>query len=175
MLEAIQRAIQLTHHTWAGGVDEAGRLAAVHSLGQSDMKEYIFDVHLVDCPIPGEGEGEDGLNGGGLGDAVEGLVAVHFRAPSEAPKDPTDLVPIQGVIGLELVAEDPLADDQVGPRGHGTKSHVWLATRDTYSSIARHQWGSTSAVRTKEGTCKGVEAAVIVNISRSTGRRTLVD
>jgi hypothetical protein len=54
------------------GVDEAGGLAAVESLRQSDMEEGVLDVELVDRPVPGEGEGEDGTDGGELDDGVEG-------------------------------------------------------------------------------------------------------
>jgi hypothetical protein len=54
LLEAILRAVKLTHHTRASGVDEAGRLVAVHRLGQSVVKEVILDIQLVDRPILGE-------------------------------------------------------------------------------------------------------------------------
>lgn len=54
LLESIVRAVKLTHHTRASGVDEAGRLAAVHRLGQSVMKKVILDVQLVDRLILGE-------------------------------------------------------------------------------------------------------------------------
>jgi hypothetical protein len=53
LLEAIQGVIKLTHHTRATGVDKADRLAAVHRLGHSVVKEDIVDVQLVDCPVPG--------------------------------------------------------------------------------------------------------------------------
>jgi hypothetical protein len=33
LLEAIQRTVKFTHHTWTSGVDETGGLAAVHCLG----------------------------------------------------------------------------------------------------------------------------------------------
>jgi hypothetical protein len=67
--------------------------------------------------VPGEGGGEDGLNGGELDDGAEGLVVVHSGALSETPKDPMGLVLIQGVVGLELSVENPLAGDHVGARG----------------------------------------------------------
>jgi hypothetical protein len=60
--------------------------------------------------------------------------------------------------------------------GHGTRSQVWLAKRDVYSSsIARRQCGSARAVRTEEGTgdaSDGVQVVSATRISRSTGRRT---
>lgn len=58
LVETIQRAVNLTHHTWASGVNEAGGLTALHYLGWSAMKEGILDVQLMDCPVPrGRGRG----------------------------------------------------------------------------------------------------------------------
>jgi hypothetical protein len=124
LLEAIQRAVKLTHHTHASGVDEADRLNALHCLDRSDMKGDILDVQLVDRPVPREGKEEDGPNNGRLDDRAKGLIVVHSVALSEAPKDPTSLVLIQSTIALELVIENPHAGDHVGARGHGTRSHV---------------------------------------------------
>jgi hypothetical protein len=47
------------------------------------MEEGILDINLMDRPVPGEVEGEDGSNGGELDDADEGLVIVHFGALGE--------------------------------------------------------------------------------------------
>jgi hypothetical protein len=52
------------------------------------MEEGILDVELMDRPVPGEGEREDGTNGGELDVGVEGLVVVYSRALGEALKDP---------------------------------------------------------------------------------------
>jgi hypothetical protein len=97
------------------------------------MEEGILDVQLVDRLVLGEDEGEDSRNGGELDDEAEGLDVVHSEAMSEASKDPTGLVVIQGVVRLELVAEDPFVGDNIGTRGHDTKSQVWLANRVAYS------------------------------------------
>jgi hypothetical protein len=53
------------------GVEEAGGLAAVNSLRHSAMEEDIFDIELMDRPVPGEREREDGLNGGELDNGVQ--------------------------------------------------------------------------------------------------------
>jgi hypothetical protein len=82
------------------GVDEIGGLAEVDRLRQSAMEEGILDIELMDRPVPGEGEGEDDANDSEHDDGDEGLVVVHSRALSEAPKDPTGL---EGVIRCQLV------------------------------------------------------------------------
>jgi hypothetical protein len=86
-------------------VDKAGGLAAVDSLCQSAMEEGILDVKLMDRPVPGEGEGEDGANSGELDDGAEGLIIVHSGALGEAPKDPTGLVAVEGAVRGMLVAK----------------------------------------------------------------------
>jgi hypothetical protein len=76
--------------------------------------EGILDIELMDRPVPGEGEGEDGSNGGELDDEAEGLVVVHSGALGEAPKDPTGLVAVEGAVRSHLVAKEPLFGDHVG-------------------------------------------------------------
>jgi Na+/proline symporter len=56
-------------------------------------------------------------------------------------KDPTGLVLILGVVGLELMSKDPFAGDHVGARGRGTWSHVWLASMASYSIACYHTSG----------------------------------
>jgi hypothetical protein len=58
------------------------------------LEEGIVDIKLMDCPVPGEGEGED-TNGGELDDGAEGLVVVHSGTLGEAPKDPIGLVAVE--------------------------------------------------------------------------------
>jgi hypothetical protein len=67
-------------------VNETGGLAAIVRLRQGAMEEAILNIELMDRPVPGEGEGEDGANGGELYDGAEGLVVVHSGALGEAPK-----------------------------------------------------------------------------------------
>jgi hypothetical protein len=50
-----------------------------------------------------------------LSDGAEGLI-VHPGVLSEPPEDPTYLVTVKRAIHHELVLEDPLAGDNIGPR-----------------------------------------------------------
>jgi hypothetical protein len=69
------------------------------------MEEDILDIKLMDRPVAGKGEGEDGANSGELDDRAEGLVVVHSGALGEAPKDPTGLVAVEGAVRGQLVAK----------------------------------------------------------------------
>jgi hypothetical protein len=62
------------------------------------MKEGVLDVELVDRPIPGEGEEEDGADGGELDDWAESLIVVHAGSLGESPKNPASLVAVEGAI-----------------------------------------------------------------------------
>jgi hypothetical protein len=60
-------------------------------------------------------------------------------------------VPIQRNICLEFVSEIHLPVTTLASEGRGTKSHVLLDNMASYySSIVRRQWGSVSALRTKD-------------------------
>jgi hypothetical protein len=145
------------------GVDETGGLAAVDRLRQGAMEEGILDIELMDRLVPGEGEGEDGVNSGELDDRAEGLVIVHSRTLGE----PSD---------VSLWRKSHLSVTTLVPGGHSTRSQVWLARRAACSSsIARRKCGSPRAMRTEEGTGEasgGVAVVSAARISRSTGRRT---
>jgi hypothetical protein len=52
----------------------------------------------------------------------------------EPPEDSTSLVPVQRAIHLELMFENPLAGDDIALESRGTKSHMLLDSRATYSS-----------------------------------------
>jgi hypothetical protein len=84
------------------------------------------------------------------------------------------LVPVQRAIYLELVLEDPLAIDDIGPKRSRTKFHVLLDSRASYSTIARHRWGSVSALQTEVRTRDSVGgAAAAKSCKRSTGLVTV--
>jgi hypothetical protein len=170
LLEIIHGAVQPANQIWASEVDEASGLATIDRLCQSIVEESILDIELVDRPGPGEGENR--LNGGELDDEAGGLIVVHFGILSEAPKDPTSLVAVVEPSKVSLCRKIHLSVTTLVPGGRGTRSQVWLASKIMYSSMARHQWGSTRAARTKEGTGEGAEAALTVRTSRSTERKT---
>ena len=55
----------------------------------------------------------------GLDDRSEHVGEVDASALAEAPDDLSDLVPLEGAIGVKLAAEHPPAADHVGARGAG--------------------------------------------------------
>jgi hypothetical protein len=106
--------VQPAYQIQTSGVDEAGGLAAVDILHRSVVEEGILDIELMDRPVPGEGEGENGSNGGKLDDGAEDLIVVHSGALGEAPKDPTGLIAVEGAVRGQLVAKNPLVGYHVG-------------------------------------------------------------
>jgi hypothetical protein len=70
----------------------------------------------VHRPTPGDSQSQHSPDGGRLHDGAESLFIGHTGALSEPPKDSTSLVPIKRAIHLKLVLEDPLTDDDIGPR-----------------------------------------------------------
>jgi hypothetical protein len=80
------------------------------------MEEGVLDVKLVHWSTPRESQSQHSPDDGRLDDGAEGLVVVHPRALSEPPEGPTSLVPVKRVIRLELMLEDPLTNDNIGPR-----------------------------------------------------------
>jgi hypothetical protein len=113
--------VQPTDQIRVSGVDEAGGLAVVDSLRQSAMEKGILDVELMDRPVSGEGEGEDGTNDGELDGGAEGLVVVYSGALGEAPKDPTDLVAIEETSEVSLWRKSQLPVTTLVPGGRGTR------------------------------------------------------
>jgi hypothetical protein len=112
------------------------------------VEEGILDVELmyrkldeglkVSCS-PKREQGRAQREPGQLDDGVEGLVVVHSGALSEAPKDPTGLVAIEGAVRGQLVAKKPLACDHVSawwtrhqvPGVVGQQGHVLFLHRAT--------------------------------------------
>jgi hypothetical protein len=165
LLQAVEGPVEPAHQMRMHGVNEANGLRAVDDLGKCAMEEGIFDVELEHRPIPGDCQSQHSSDGGRLDDA-EGLIVAHPRALSEASEDPTTLVSIKIAMCLELVLEDPLIGDDIGPRGRGTKSHMLLDSRASYSSIVQCQWGSTSALQAEVGTRDNVRGAAAVESCR---------
>ena len=81
------------------------------------MEKCIFHIELMDGPLAGQSKGEHCTDGGGLHNWAECLIKVHTRSLCEAAKDPACLVPLKRAISLQLVLEDPLAGDDISPRG----------------------------------------------------------
>jgi hypothetical protein len=143
---------------------------------KSVVEEGILDIKMMDHTVTREGEGENGSNSGELDDKAEGLIVVHSRALGEAPKDPTSLVAVEGVIRHELVTKNPLVHDQVGDWW------VWHQVLGVVSQqghiLLLHSVtpvGSARAARTEEGTEEALRGATTVSAVRigwSTGWRT---
>lgn len=114
LLETIERLVETAHKVGLGGVNKAGGLSAVDCLLKCPMEEGILHIQLVNWPIAGDRQAEDGADCGRLDDGAEDLVEVDAVELGEAAKDPASLVPIQTAVGLELVVEDPLASDDIG-------------------------------------------------------------
>jgi hypothetical protein len=138
LLQAVEGLVEPTHLLRVSRVNKAGWLTAINYLGECDMEEGVLDVKLVHSPTRGDIQSRHNLDGDRLDDRVEGLIIVHTGALSEPPEDPTNLVPAKRVIRLDLVLKDHLLVMMLAPGGRGTKSHVLLDIRASYSSIARH-------------------------------------
>jgi hypothetical protein len=59
------------------------------------MKESVLHVKLMNGPIPGVSQGEDGADSSWFDDEAECLVVVNTGALSEAAKDPTGFVSVE--------------------------------------------------------------------------------
>ena len=116
LLEAVERLVEPTRHVGTRRVNKPLRLAAVDCLSENAMQEGILDVQLMHGPPASESQREHRVDGSRFHHWAEGLVVVDFGALSEAPENPTSLVPLKGDISPALVSLDPLAGDDVGAR-----------------------------------------------------------
>jgi hypothetical protein len=98
----------------ASRVNEAGGLSTVDDLGELAVEEGILDVELASLPFNGERDGEDDADRGRFDNRTECLIEVNVLLLREAAKHPACFVAVEGAIGLQLVAKDPLAGDDVG-------------------------------------------------------------
>jgi hypothetical protein len=76
----------------------------------------------VDRLGTGDSQGKHRADGGRLDHWAEGLIIVNAELLGEAAKDPTNLVPLQGAIGVELVVEDPFTSDDI--RANRTRDKI---------------------------------------------------
>ena len=94
-------------------VDEARGLSAVDDLGELAVEEGVLDVKLASLLFKGDGDGEDDADRGRFDNRTEGLIEVDALLLRETAKHPSCFVAVKRAIGFELVAEDPLAEDDV--------------------------------------------------------------
>jgi hypothetical protein len=84
---------------------------------------------------------------------TERLIKVNTLLLREAAKHPTCFVAVEGAIGLQLVAKDPLAGDDVGiPRRRHEIPSVIAEESTILLGHSLNQLGSLSAARAEEGT-----------------------
>ena len=81
------------------------------------MKKGVLHIKLVDGLMARESQGEHRANSSKLHHGTKYLIKVHTRPLGKATENPARLVPLEGAIRLKLMLEDPLASDDVGPRG----------------------------------------------------------
>jgi hypothetical protein len=93
------------------------------------MQERILHIELVNRPGAGDSQGEHGADRGQLDHRAEGLIVVDTGTLGEATKNPANLVPVQGAVGIEHVHENLLAGDDVGAN----------RTRDKIPSVVGNQ------------------------------------
>jgi hypothetical protein len=116
LLQAVEGLVVLAHQLRVHGVNDASRLRAVDGLEECTVEEGILDVELVFGPTPGDSQSQHSLDGGKPDDGAEGLIIVHPGALSEPREDPMSLILVKRAIRQELVLEDPLVGDDIGPR-----------------------------------------------------------
>jgi hypothetical protein len=97
--------------SWIG---ETRGLAAVDSLSEGAMEEDILHIELLNQPVMEDSSGEHRAQGGWFHNRAESLIVVDSKVLSEIPKDPSNLIAIEGPVSAELVREDPFAVDDVG-------------------------------------------------------------
>jgi hypothetical protein len=101
-------------------------------------------------PRAGDGQGEDGADCGRLDHRAEGLIIVDAGSLGEAAKNPVSLVPFQGVVGIKLVLENPLAGDDVG--ANGARDKILGVVGDRGSKFFFH---GTAPIWIDEGSADG--------------------
>jgi hypothetical protein len=98
----------------ASRVDEAGGLTTIDDLGELAVEEGVLDIELASLPFKGERNGENDADRGRFDNRTEHLIEVNALLLREIAKHPACFVAVEGAIGLQLVAKDPLARDDVG-------------------------------------------------------------
>ena len=97
-----------------GGVDETSRLLTEHLLVEMTIQESIRHVELVNRLSARNSKLENNANRVRFDNRGEGVGEVHAGALAKAAHHPTRLVALERTVGASLVAEDPLASDDIG-------------------------------------------------------------
>lgn len=91
----------------ASRVFKAGRLAAIHALGEIAVQKSVGDVELMDEPVLGGDRGEHGADGGGLDGRGESFDEVDPWSLYVAAHYPPCLVVAERAVGAGLDLELP--------------------------------------------------------------------
>ena len=78
------------------------------------MQESIRHIELVDRPSARNSKLENSANRARFNNRGEGVGEVHAGALAKAAHHPARLIALERTVGASLVAEDPLASDDVG-------------------------------------------------------------
>jgi hypothetical protein len=89
-------------------------LVTVDDLDELAMEEGILDVELASLPFKGKRDGEGDADHGRFDNRTERLVEVNALLLRETAKHLACFVTVERSIGLQLVAKDPFARDDVG-------------------------------------------------------------
>ena len=109
LLQPVERTGEQAHVVRMVGVDETSRLLTEHLLVEMAMQESIRHIELVDRPSARNSKLEKSANRAWFNNRGEGVGEVHAAA-----HHPTRLVALERTVGASLVAEDPLASDDIG-------------------------------------------------------------
>jgi hypothetical protein len=113
------------------------------------VEERVGDIQLMSRPLLGCNNGEDGADPGRLDDGGESFPEVDVGSLYVAAYDPRSRLPS----AWYLILKTHLPEITRAPDGCGTRVHVLLARRASYSTcMAATQFGSLRAARTDVGT-----------------------
>ena len=102
-------------------VDKAEGLLTVVGLRECAVEEGVVDAELMNRPLVGERNGEDGAHGGRFHEQTERLLRINTGSLREAAEDPTRPVSNQGAIGLQLVLKTPFTCNHISSSGTWNK------------------------------------------------------
>jgi hypothetical protein len=117
LFQLIQRLVEEADMIELRRINKSSRLAIVDGLREGAVQEHILHIELMNRPGAGDDQREHSAGRGRLDRRAKGLIVVDARSLGEAAKNPTSFVPVQGAVRIELVPENPLADDDVGANG----------------------------------------------------------
>jgi hypothetical protein len=98
------------------GVDETDGLLTIDPLGEDVLEEGISHIKLMNMPSTRSCMMKHHADSGGIYDRAKGFTEIDAWSLMKATQDPTCLVAVEGAIGVEVVAEDPLPSDDSATR-----------------------------------------------------------